>query len=56
MSMTVAAPVMGMAAYFLVLKGAAGPHMFGCNAKSHALHFAVCLPASAVAAGICTPL
>lgn len=42
--------------FYPELKGVVGPHMFGYNAKSHLLHFAVYLPACAAAAWICTLL
>ena len=42
--------------FYPELNGVVGPHMFGYNAKSHLLHFAVYLPASAAAAGICAML
>lgn len=42
--------------FYPELKGVVGPHMFGYNKRTHLLHFAVYLPASAVAAGLCTLL
>ena len=42
--------------FYPELKGVVGPHMFGYNKRTHLIHFAVYLPASAAAAAPCTLL
>lgn len=42
--------------FYPELKGVVGPHMFGYNAKTHILHFAIYIPACAAAAWLCTLL
>ena len=57
MAITLLASLIIMAAYFLLLYGGAGgPHQFGCNKKTHILHFVLYIPACAVLAWICTLL
>lgn len=40
--------------FYPELKGIGGPHQFGYNRKTHAVHFAAYLPISAAAAWLCT--
>lgn len=43
--------------FYPELKGVVGPHMFGYNKRTHLIHFAIYLPASAAAAAaLCTLL
>ena len=42
--------------FYPELKGIVGPQQFGCNKTSHLRHFALYLPASALAAWLCTLL
>ena len=41
--------------FYPELKGVVGPHMFGYK-RTHLIHFAIYLPASAAAAALCTLL
>lgn len=51
-----ALPLEFLSPLFPELKGVVGPHMFGYNKRTHLLHFAIYLPASAAAAALCTLL
>ncbi len=42
--------------FYPELKGVVGPHQFGYNRRSHLRHFALYIPLSAAAAGLCTLL
>ena len=42
--------------FYPELKGVVGPHMFGYNKRTHLIHFAISLSASAAAAALCTLL
>ena len=42
--------------FYPELKGVVVPHMFGYNKRTHLIHFAIYLPASAAAAALCTLL
>lgn len=51
-----ALPLEFLSPLFPELKGVVGPHMFGYNKRTHLIHFAIYLPASAAAAALCTLL
>ncbi len=56
MKVTIIAMLMIFLAYFLVLYGGVGPHIFGYNKRTHILHFIVYIPVCAAAAWLCTLL